>query len=652
MKKLLLLFFAFISMASKADVFVDGIYYYVSNGEATVTTKVYDNYNTGATYYEYRGSIIIPETIEYEGQTIPVTGIDYGAFRNCTELTAIKLPQNLKTIRAWVFAGCTNIEEIEIPANVNTIDPNAFSGCERLSKIVVNSGNTKYDSRDHCNAIVDKKTSELICGCKNTKIPNGVKSIGRNAFINCIGLVSIEIPASVVTICEYAFSGCTNLTEVKLNEGLENIYFSAFANCSSLKAIVIPASVHTIQKFTTGGNTSVPRFTIGESVFGGCTSLESIKVSSGNTVYDSRNVCNAIIETETNTLLVGCKNTVIPEDITDLYVGAFQYCSTLESLRIPSSIRNLDDNAYFLGCTGIKSITVDSDNPFYDSRNDCNAIIDKATNTLIFGCINTIIPNSVEKIGTYAFFHYDKWLPLTSIVIPSNVTSINTGAFYSCKIENVIAKNSKTLMGGGSFSSRTYQHAMVYIPQGTWSEAVFDGGWYMFNNIREITTEKNNISQSRAYMLMNTENYGYAVFDEADDEVKMVKAFYSMDEHVLNNNWQVRTQGSNSYLYNLGAKKFASISANGRLILTNDATPLTLSEGENGIIIDADGDHEWAFVKNNSINEVTAIEIPEITSSQMPDGYYSLDGQHLTKPQKGVNIIRMNDGTTKKIIKN
>jgi len=214
-----------------------------------------------------------------------------------------------------------------------------------------------------------------------------------------------------------------------------------------------------------------------------------------------------------------------------------------------------------------------------------------------------------------------------------------------------MARNSKFPQGVGyAFSKQTLLHAMLYIPEGEWAEAVYDGEWYQFNNIREITMKNEDISNARAYMLMDTKSFGYAIYDDRNDDVKMAKAFYSFDEHESNNNWLVKVEADNKYLYNLGAKKYAKIAADGRLELTQDATPLSMTKSENGIIIGTDKNHEWAFVKNNSLNVPTLIETPVNTINEASCGYYSLDGQQIVQPKKGLNIIKMNDGKTRKVI--
>ena len=157
-----------------------------------------------------------------------------------------------------------------------------------------------------------------------------VTAIGISAFGGCRRLTSITIPESVTSIGEEAFYGCESLTSITIPESVTSIGNYAFFICTSLTSIDIPSSVTTI----------------GESAFYGCSSLTSMTVASGNTVYDSRDNCNAIIETASNTLITGCMNTTIPSTITAIGESAFDGCTSLTDITIPEGVASIGNNAF------------------------------------------------------------------------------------------------------------------------------------------------------------------------------------------------------------------------------------------------------------------------------------------------------------------
>ncbi|MDY5361256.1 MAG: leucine-rich repeat domain-containing protein [Sodaliphilus sp.] len=185
-------------------------------------------------------------------------------------------------------------------------------------------------------------------------IPNETTEIADNAFSWNYELKSITIPTSVTKIGNRAFNECWGLTSITIPNSVTKIGEGAFEGCRRLESITIPKSVTEI----------------GEKAFDECLALTSIIVAEGNKVYDSRNNCNAIIETKTNRLIQGCANTFIPESVLVIENYAFEGYSQLASITIPNSVKKIGNWA-FEGCTALTSIT---------------------------------IPNSVTKIGYEAFY--------------------------------------------------------------------------------------------------------------------------------------------------------------------------------------------------------------------------------------------------------
>ena len=176
--------------------------------------------------------------------TIPnsVTSVGKSAFLGCSDLISIAIPNSVMNIENFAFYLCSSLASITIPNSVMSIGYSAFSYCEGLTSITVEKGNTKYDSRDNCNAIIETNTNKLIAGCKNTTIPNSVTSIGESAFYHCSGLTSITIPNSVTSIGNYAFISCSGLTSITIPNSVTSIGSYAFSDCSGLTSITFERS--------------------------------------------------------------------------------------------------------------------------------------------------------------------------------------------------------------------------------------------------------------------------------------------------------------------------------------------------------------------------------------------------------------------------
>ena len=326
-----------------------------------------------------------------------------------------------------------NLTNVTIPDGVTSIDDSTFRGCSDLTSIVVEDGNPVYHSAGNC--LIETATKTLILGCKTSVIPDdgSVTSIGDYAFYNRSGLTSVTIPDSVMSIGYNAFYGCSGLTSVTIPDSVTSISDWAFSGCSGLTSITIPDSVTSI----------------GSTAFYGCTGLTSIVVEDGNPVYHSAGNC--IIETDSKTLILGCKTSVIPDDGSVTSIGdiAFSSCSGLTSITIPDSVTSIGYNA-FSGCTGLTSIVVEDGNPVYHSAGNC--IIETDSKTLILGCKTSVIPDDgrVTSIGSSAFY---ECTGLTSITIPDSVTSIGSSAFHGCTgLTSITIPDSVTSIGAWAFS--------------------------------------------------------------------------------------------------------------------------------------------------------------------------------------------------------
>ena len=394
-----------------------------------------------------------------------VTSIGNYAFYCCTGVTSIEIPASVTSIGDYAFFECTGLTTVTfdgtptlvsiggsafwgsglttvtIPASVTSIGNNAFQNCGSLATMTVAGENKVYDSRNGCNAIIEKNTNTLIAGCINSTIPASVTSIGDEAFNCCSGLTSVTIPAGVTSIGNYAFNSCSGLTSVTIPASVTSIGNYAFDCCSGLTSVTIPASVTSI----------------GEGVFEYCKNLATITVEDGNTVYNSRNGCNAIIETSSNKLIAGCKNTTIPASVTSIGNYAFSGCSGLTSVEIPTNVTSIGDNA-FLECNGLTSIS---------------------------------IPSSVTSIGNDAFQACSN---LTTVTIPSSVTSIGEGAFAGCSnlVSVIVNATTPPTLGEYAFEENyddddNAKDRKIYVPKASVESYKSDWSAYRNDIIRFIT---------------------------------------------------------------------------------------------------------------------------------------------------------------------
>lgn len=471
-------------------------HFYVNNSDGV---KIYYNYineteievtNSNGTI-KYIGVVNIPESVTYNGHNQNVTGIGEEAFYNCSSLTSVSIPNTVTKIDKKAFGNCRSLTSLVIPDNVTSIGEQAFSQCTGLTSVNIPNGITSISAYTFsgCNSLtsivipdnvtsIDRYAFTSCYKLASVNIPNNVTSIGDNAFQSCAGLTSlilpngitnignrafgycskltsVTIPNSLSTMGTHVFSGCSSLTSVTIEEGVTTIAQQAFLDCTSLTSLVIPNSITQI----------------GYNAFNGCIGLESIVVKDGNTVYDSRENCNAIIITSSNTLFVGCKNTQIPESVTKISNYAFQNCTTLTSIVIPNSVTNIYQYA-FDGCTGLTSV---------EFGNSITTIGEHAFS----GCSSLtalVLPNSVTTIGQGAFGKTG----IISVVIPNSVTSIGNYAFQNCSgLTSITSLIENPFFIDAYVFDGIHSDVTLYVPQGTKDKYKSYSSWNKIENIVE-----------------------------------------------------------------------------------------------------------------------------------------------------------------------
>ena len=393
-------------------------------------------------FTDYIGNVKIPSS----AKGYQVSRIGKKAFLCCRSLSSVEIPNSVTSIGGSAFYGCSGLSSVPIPNSVSTIEDSAFMGCSGLTTVTIPNSVTYlgYFAFDGCSGMTSLQISNSITRINNcaffhcsslssVTIPNSVKNIGSQAFQECYGLISVEIPNSVTTISNNAFCDCTSLASLSIPSSVTKIEDCAFLSCKNLTSATIPSTVTKI----------------GDNPFAGCSNLTSIKVEEGNPNYNSANNCNAIIETNTNKFISGCKNSVIPDYISVIGRYAFSYCTDLSTVDIPNSVTTIESRA-FQGCGGLTTVE---------------------------------IPNSVVYIGESAFLNC---AGLTSVTIPNSVTTIMSGAFRECGSLSSITSYITDVFETGSWAFYRSSNATLYVPKGLVSTYQSTPDWNRFTNIKEI----------------------------------------------------------------------------------------------------------------------------------------------------------------------
>lgn len=307
----------------------------------TITDEIY-SISYGA-FYDCTSlrSIDIPQS---------VWNISSFAFKNCISLTTINISEKVQYINEGAFYGCTKLSTIEIPIKVRVIGKMAFHNCTNLKSINVAKDNSNYMSEN--GVLFNKEQTEIIKypeGKQETvyQIPKTVTSIGNRAFSNCTSLRNIIFPEALTSIGEYGYSGCTNLTNINIPNNTTNIGASAFRECVSLVSINIPEGVTDIKN----------------ALFYGCTNLCNVSLPTTVTIIEGAAFSNC-----TNLC-----NIEMPDGVTSIGGWAFSSCKNLSKIKIPASVTNINEYAFYR-CTNLENLEIEAieasikENSFKEAR--------------------------------------------------------------------------------------------------------------------------------------------------------------------------------------------------------------------------------------------------------------------------------------------
>ena len=340
---------------------------------------------------------------EYDG--IPVIKIADNAFKKCSSLCEIIIPDGVREIGISAFEGCPGLKKITIPDTVSLIGKGAFSQCGSLTSVVIPDSITEIGGN-------------LFKGCKNLSaitLPDNLRIIGSHAFLDCVNLTSAVIPDKVEIIGDYAFSGCRSLTSIDIPDAVREIGQGAFSGCGGLTSISIPAGVTEIKDCMFVNcpklmEISVPDSVskIGDKAFFRCSSLTSFTIPAGVTK----------IEPETFSDCSNLTSVNIPESVMKIGYEAFSECRNLTSVTLPENVMEIQKSAFSI-CTSLTSVNIP----------DSVKIISEKAFLFCQSLTSISIPDGVTEIGTGAFSYCGE---LRSIVIPESVTKIADDAFSDC----------------------------------------------------------------------------------------------------------------------------------------------------------------------------------------------------------------------------
>ena len=509
------------------------------------------------------GNLIIPATAKDGDMEYSVTSIGMFAFKECSGLTSVTIPESVTSIGDYAFYWCSDLTSVEISNSVSLIGNNAFYQCSNLTSVT---------------------------------IPESVTSIGVAAFYQCSNLTLVTIPGSVSSIDNDAFENCSGLKSFKVADGESEISFgeNALASCPiedlylgrnwtyagsgalspGIKTLTIGDKVTALPDNAFSGCSGLTSVVIGNAVtsiaggtFSGCTGLTSFKVADGESeisfgenalascpiedLYLGRNWTysgSGAISTGIKTITLGEKVTAVPDN-------AFEYCTSLTSVEIPNSVKSIGNWAFF-GCSGLTSVVIPNS-------------VTSIGNSAFYSCYRLTsveIPNSVTRIGSDAFFYC---YGLTSVEIPNSVTNIGSSAFSYCyNLTSVEIPNSMTSIGDSVFRYCT-RLTSVIIPN-----SVTNIDIYAFADCNALTSVEipGSVTSIGNQAFGGSTNVSTVHFQYSSNPIKINKGAFKALKNIV---WERDMEGFNLNVSNLETLTVGNTVAEVPAGVCKDATYLT-----------------------------------------------------------------------------
>ena len=556
------------------------------------------------------------------------------AFSNCWGLKAITLPTDLKSVGEFAFSDCSSLETLNLPSGITTIGNYAVWYCENLTSVT---------------------------------LPSGLISIGDRAFENCYSLTSLEFPSSLTTLGELVFAGCSNLTSLTLHSNLtdvkSNYLFGGASNYNNLKDVryIIDSDLET---YLQSNHPIFYEINCGIKYYLNDQEITTLEIPSGITsigdgvFLSNKSLTNLTLSSKVSSIGISafsyCDNlkdvryyiyddlaTYIQNGHPDFYVGGIKYYwndQEITTLEIPTSVTSIGNNAFY-GCSGLTTLNLPS---------NVTSIGDRAFG----GCSNLTsvdLPSSITKMGDFVFFYCEK---LSNVNLPSDITTISTGAFGGCSsLQNINLPSGVTTIGDNAFSDCS-NLTNVTLPS-----ALASIGDYAFRGCSNLTnvilpsafTAIGNVAFSGCSNLANVTlssnitSIGTYAFQNCINlkNLTISKDVTSIKDIAFNNSYDDLELES---VYVAWENPIEAGSFFDRIKISN--CTLYVPQGTKEAYANAD---VWKDFENIIEYDATGIDKVTNRSNVKEISRYSLTGQRVTSPTKGVNIVIYSDGSIKKV---